>query len=501
MTIITFLAALVFLGDDPTTKALDVRVPIDLSGEFDLADLVSRVEKVAGVAVEHRARLEGSRAGRWASALSHLSAALGQNVSLEVRDAELILTIKPEELKLLKSPLERLAEATRSGHALGAGFRALDSYRPNDLDRPTICLVHGLNSSSRSFVYLIPALEREGFGIVVHEYFFNRDLDTTANEFTRDWKAFRALKGEKLPWAIITHSMGTLLARWYIEGDAYDDDVCDLIMIAPPNQGAAIATAQTVIELIDRFRAGRKDSRALSRLGEGLGEAAVDITPGSSFLRKLNARPRRAGVRYHILAGDRGFLDQAGRKRIEARIAFLKRTGGVLGGVTNLMEGNLGAVLDETTDDTGDGCVSVAFDQDRRRRGSCRHSFEPRLLDSRTDALLQRRSDRLPLVRPRSAPTASACDQREKMRARNRSRDLGTSNVSCNLFDHRENRNARIVEDTTRRGHAQRCRASRIRTPRRSRNRPKRRVIRSACISSSPPRCGSATASTPPRRS
>ena len=42
--------------------------------------------------------------------------------------------------------------------------------------------------------------------------------------------------------------------------------------------------------------------------------------PGSAFLRRLNALPRRAGVRYHILAGDVGFLaffDYNGNRRID----------------------------------------------------------------------------------------------------------------------------------------------------------------------------------------
>src|SRR5262249_9046219 len=35
-----------------------------------------------------------------------------------------------------------------------AGFRALASYRPNDPGRQTVCLVHGMNSSSGSFIHM-----------------------------------------------------------------------------------------------------------------------------------------------------------------------------------------------------------------------------------------------------------------------------------------------------------------------------------------------------------
>lgn len=359
----TVLALLILLGCpiDGPAEPISVRIPIDLNGEFDLADLIARTGKEVGVEVDKPALSwkVPARGAMGARTLARLGESLGRNVSLSIRGDLLILTVQPVAAKLLKTPLEKLSEGTRTGHTLGTGFRALDSYRPNDLKRPTVCLVHGLNSSSHSFVHLIPALEREGFGVVVHDYPYNRDLDSTVKDFTRDWKAFRASRGERLPWAIVTHSMGTLPARWYVEGEAFDDDVCDLIMIAPPNHGAAIATAQTMLELIERFRAVRRDDLALARLNEGLGEAAVDLTPGSPFLRELNSRPIRKSVRYHILAGDRGFIDLASRKRIEARIAFLKRAGGMIGGVTRIMEGNLDAVLDEMTDTTGDGCVTV----------------------------------------------------------------------------------------------------------------------------------------------
>ena len=53
-------------------------------------------------------------------------------------------------------------------------MHALKSYRPNDPTRPTICLVHGLNSSSGGFVHMIPWLEQAGYGIVVYDYPFNR---------------------------------------------------------------------------------------------------------------------------------------------------------------------------------------------------------------------------------------------------------------------------------------------------------------------------------------
>jgi hypothetical protein len=83
------------------------------------------------------------------------------------------------------------------------------------------------------------------------------------------------------------------------------------------------------------------------------------MTPGSAFLRDLNRRPRRDGVAYHILAGDVGFLDRAARRRIEAQVALLGGVRGVLGGMARAASDDLTEGLDELTDGTGDGFITV----------------------------------------------------------------------------------------------------------------------------------------------
>lgn len=241
-----------------------------------------------------------------------------------------------------------------------SAFTARASYRPNDPARPTICLLHGMNSSSGSFVHMLPPLEAAGFGVVTYDFPHNRDLDRSAPDFVRDWQAFRQRTGDRRPWALVTHSMGGLLARYYVEGDAFAGDVSDLVLIAPPNDGSAVARAQTLLQIIEAAQQGdRRRSRAAIQFRDGLGEAADDLLPGSAFLRALNARPRRAGVGYHILAGDRGFLTPDDRKRIEARLKLVSGSGGLLGGLGRLAAGDVARQLDELTDGTGDGAVAV----------------------------------------------------------------------------------------------------------------------------------------------
>ena len=127
-------------------------------------------------------------------------------------------------------------------------MRALASYRPNDPARPTVCLVHGLNSSSGGFVHMIPWLEEAGYGIVFYDYPFNRPIEESCARVRRDWAAFRRQSGDRLPWAILAHSMGALLARSLVEDDAtWAGDVSSMILIAPVEPGSHLARVQTVI--------------------------------------------------------------------------------------------------------------------------------------------------------------------------------------------------------------------------------------------------------------
>jgi alpha-beta hydrolase superfamily lysophospholipase len=241
-------------------------------------------------------------------------------------------------------------------------LRARASYRANDPSRPTVLLVHGMNSSSGGFQHVIPELERAGFGVLLYDYRFNRDLDAIVGEFVARWEAARERTGDRLPWAILTHSMGGLLARWYVEGPAYAGDVSTLVLIAPPNGGSGLARAQPIYALIDGQLGDRRraEATAMRKLTTELNAAATDLSPGSDFLRRLNGRPRRAGVPYTIIAGDTGFLSRDARARIDAQLDAVLKVNRLLLGLGRLARREADAFLDDLTDGTGDGCVSVA---------------------------------------------------------------------------------------------------------------------------------------------
>jgi pimeloyl-ACP methyl ester carboxylesterase len=297
------------------------------------------------------------------AARAGLMSLLGPGIGIEVGDDEIIVTIRPDVLAKpdkgrFRSRMKAVGKNTkiipdRPDHY---GLEARPSYRANDPDRSTICLVHGLNSTADSFVNLIPALESQGFGVVTFNYDYDRGLEDASKEFRREWMQFRRDRGDRRPWAILSHSMGALVGRMYVEGDDYAGDVSDLLMIAPSNQGAAVAKAQRLLSIVaPADRPGQPPTPAM--LG---GKVVADLVPGSAFLHELNARPRREGVGYHILAGNVGFVTKEARDAIEGRIAASASVSGLIGGLSRWAGGDLAAALDEMSTGTGDGCVSVA---------------------------------------------------------------------------------------------------------------------------------------------
>jgi pimeloyl-ACP methyl ester carboxylesterase len=387
-------------------QALAVRFELNAASEIDVAEVVDRLARASAISVDRppgplTLPLEG-RAASLTRAL--LGETLGPDARLEFPPRQLVITLAPRlfeaehrvdwerRLRDLASRAAREVER-RSRY----GMHSRPSYRPNDPSRPTICLIHGLNSTSGVFRHMVEPLEAAGYGIVAYDFPYNRDLDETSAAFRRDWLEMRRKSGDSRPWSIVAHSMGSLLARSYVEDDeAYAKDVVSLIMIAPPNHGSSLAKAQTFLQMVQSLQAmnGSKRTDPLALLGDGLGAAADDMTPGSAYLDALNARRRREDVRYHTLAGDVGYLNAQARRQIEAR------TGGrgVLGGIGRLVASGASASLDEITDGLGDGCVSVAS---TRLEGVIDH----RVLHANHLELI-----RAPLLFPDPGPVASMAD-------------------------------------------------------------------------------------------
>jgi pimeloyl-ACP methyl ester carboxylesterase len=364
-------ALLVLSGPVRASANRIVEVPVGTGGEVQVAEIISRLASASDAALDRPAADLTLSTQGLARALTKtlLAETLGPAVAITFRPGTMVMTIderiltpehRDEWLQRLSQLAERADEAARKRQSYG--MRALKSYRPNDPTRPTVCLVHGLNSSSGGFVHMIPWLEESGYGIVVYDYPFNRSIAESCQRFARDWAAFRAKVKDRLPWSIVAHSMGALVARSLVEDDkSWAHDACSLIMIAPVNQGSQLAKVQTVMQFMNGLKAinGKNTTKAMMNLSDGLGQAAEDMLPGSPFLTGINRRPRRRGLSYHIIAGDRGFLTRDGRAQIEGRLDLVTRNSGIFGRLTQAATADLPDLLDELTDGTGDGCVRV----------------------------------------------------------------------------------------------------------------------------------------------
>lgn len=179
---------------------------------------------------------------------------------------------------------------------------------PASLDdkRPLVVLIHGLDSEQQYFCDLSALLEEQGFQVARFDYPNDQAIAESGKLLTREVAELRAARqGIRLDF--VTHSMGALVARSFVEGPAYDGGVERMILLAPPNHGSSYGRWSCGSEIVEHFLLWRNDARwhwSWPFL-DGVGEAGDDLQPSSDFLATLNAQPRRDGVRYTIVAGNR----------------------------------------------------------------------------------------------------------------------------------------------------------------------------------------------------
>jgi pimeloyl-ACP methyl ester carboxylesterase len=173
-----------------------------------------------------------------------------------------------------------------------------------DENRRLVVLVHGLDTFPGMWWSMATLLEGQGYQVAYFNYPDDASIDVGAKRLERAMTEFRAAHpGVRVDF--VGHSMGALVARAYIEGDAYTYGVDRFIAIAPPNHGSCWVRGRWALEWNEHYWLCKTnpDWSPLWMLTDGLGQATDDLKPGSSFLTKLNDRPRREGVRYTIVAG------------------------------------------------------------------------------------------------------------------------------------------------------------------------------------------------------
>ena len=169
-----------------------------------------------------------------------------------------------------------------------------------------VLLIHGLDSDLKAMEGLALACANWGIEVLQFDYPNDGPLAWSGERLSKDLKELaRTHTGVRL--TIVAHSMGGLVARYCFETPERNPGcVTDLFLLGTPNCGSHLAAGQDWLEWIQEIQPRGMSGWATVR--DGLGEAGVDLQPGSAFLTSLNARQRPAGVRYHVAIGRRGFI-------------------------------------------------------------------------------------------------------------------------------------------------------------------------------------------------
>jgi pimeloyl-ACP methyl ester carboxylesterase len=228
-------------------------------------------------------------------------------------------------------------------------------------ERPLVVVVPGLDSTPEEAEPILDMIRGEGCPCGILLFPNDQPVADSARLLSRELrKVSEAQPARRV--AIVAASMGGLVARATVEDPDLDPGNVDrLILVAVPNHGSnlapfafALEVAEHVVETRDRSVA----QRLYESVEDGLGEAQDDLTPGSEFLERLNARPRNPAVTYSLFLGSGALLNDAA---LDALRDYMHRAGS-----RNRFVRFLGPRVDEVLSDMdevksgkGDGAVSV----------------------------------------------------------------------------------------------------------------------------------------------
>lgn len=173
-------------------------------------------------------------------------------------------------------------------------------------ERLPVILVHGWNSHPGAWNRLVSRLDAAGIvsARFDHTGMNGEPMGKIAAALGAWCTAWRNESGWTGPVDMVCHSVGTCIARYYLEvddGEARRERVRQLIGLGPPNTGSALA------ELFTHPRHGQEVIDRLSGVFVPRGydpatDAIVqDVRPGSTFMERLRAAGIRSDIVYRII--------------------------------------------------------------------------------------------------------------------------------------------------------------------------------------------------------
>jgi pimeloyl-ACP methyl ester carboxylesterase len=213
--------------------------------------------------------------------------------------------------------MTRIIAAERAPEATAAQARRWGISIPERIDpnRPLVVLIHGLDADRNDCIPMGTLLRNAGYQVAYFSYPGDQPIEDSAAMCARSFELLHD-RFPKIRVNVVCHSMGGLVAREYIEGPQYVGGVDRLIMVGTPNHGSNWAHMRTALSVQEHYYLRADPDWAWTWLiTEGMGEAGDDLLPGSDFLKQLNDRPRRDGVKYTIVSGNKSGVD-----RVEADV-------------------------------------------------------------------------------------------------------------------------------------------------------------------------------------
>lgn len=229
-------------------------------------------------------------------------------------------------------------------------------------DKGLLILIHGYQSNPHRHGSILADVRKLGIPCGSLRYPNDQPIAQSAALLARELQKVRRQQPHR-PVTLLAISMGGLLARAVIEDPALDPgNVRRLVMVAPPTHGSnlsRVVVAADVWEFVVKSKERSVMKRIFASFEDGLGEAAADLEPGSSFLTKLNARKRNAKTSYTVFLGSGGFVSEKGVRRLRQFVKEHKDKNRV---TRYLSERTLAALndMEEVVDGKGDGIVAVS---------------------------------------------------------------------------------------------------------------------------------------------
>ncbi len=263
----------------------------------------------------------------------------------------------------LRTTTKRIRQALVNGeYAEHFRLHLDENWAAADESLPLVVVVHGFNSSAEGITGLVGAVGEAKLPVGTFNYPNDQPIAESAAQLAAELRKLAAEHPNR-QIALLTHSMGGLVAREAVENPELDPgNVTRLVMIAPPTHGSQVAQFSFGVDVWEHFVGWEKFtdlSRFYAAVEDGLAEAADDLVPGSEFLRTLNARKRNENVSYTIFLGTDGLLSaeqlqslreaiDAAAERSDAVKFFRPRLQQSLTDIAEVVEGE------------GDGVVAVA---------------------------------------------------------------------------------------------------------------------------------------------